>query len=161
MIPRERMKMRRPHLVPLSNQAVLALRELKRLTGGGEFLFQNYRRPTEVMSPTTLNRALERLGFRSRFSSHGFRSTATTILGLLGYPDKLVDRQLAHGQKDSSRAPYDHTKFVNSRRIMMQDWADILDALKSGKAVAQVTASFGPLSARREALLKIIERESQ
>lgn len=159
-IPKERMKMRRPHLVPLSQQAVTALRELHRLTGNGDFLFPNYRRPTEVMSPTTLNRALDRLGFGGRFSSHGFRSTATTLLGLLGYPDKQVDRQLAHLQKDSSRAPYDHTKFINSRRIMMQDWADILDDLKSGKTVAQVTEAFGPLSARRVALLKVIEREN-
>lgn len=161
IIPKERMKMRRPHLVPLSAQAVAALIELRTLTGGGTFLFPNYRRPTQVMSPTTLNRALDCLGFRGRFSSHGFRSTATTLLGLLGYPDKLVDRQLAHGQRDSSRAPYDHTKFINSRRIMMQDWADILDALKAGKTVAQVTVMFGPLSTRRVALLKVSEHENQ
>lgn len=72
------------------------------------------------MSATTLNQALKRMGYGGRFSSHGFRSTATTILGLLGYPEKRVDLQLAHSKKskDSSRAPYDHTKFVESRKVL-------------------------------------------
>ena len=158
-IPDEKMKMRRPHLIPLSKQAVATLKELKTLTGGGKYLFPNYRRPTTVMSATTLNRALGCLGFTGRFSSHGFRSTATTLLGLLGYPDKLVDRQLAHKEKDSSRAPYDHAKFISSRRIMMQDWADILDCLAAGSNVEEVTDTFGPISERRNAFLKVIERE--
>ena len=158
-IPAEKMKMRRPHLVPLPTQAVAALKELKTLTGGGKYLFPNYRRPTTFMSATTLNRALGCLGFAGRFSSHGFRSTATTLLGLLGYPDKLVDRQLAHKEKDSSRAPYDHAKFINSRRIMMQDWADIVDSLATGNSVEEVTDAFGPVSDRRNNFLKVIERE--
>jgi len=160
-IPAERMKMRRPHLVPLSRQAVAALRELYALTGGGKVLFPSYRKPGQVMSATTLNQALKRMGYGGRFSSHGFRSTATTILGLLGYPEKRVDLQLAHSKKnkDSSRAPYDHTKFVESRKVIMQDWADILDALQAGKSVEDVTKAFGPMSKRRTALLRVIERE--
>ena len=158
-IPDEKMKMRRPHLIPLSKQAVAALKELKTLTGGGKYLFPNYRRPTTFMCATTLNRALGCLGFTGHFSSHGFRSTATTLLGLLGYPDKLVDRQLAHKEKDSSRAPYDHAKFISSRRMMMQDWVDILDNLAAGSSVEKVTDTFGPISERRNAFLKVIERE--
>jgi len=160
-IPSERMKMRRPHLVPLSRQAVAALRELHALTGGGKVLFPSYRKPGQVMSATTLNQALKRMGYGGRFSSHGFRSTATTILGLLGYPEKRVDLQLAHSKKskDSSRAPYDHTKFVESRKVIMQDWADILDSLQAGKPVEGVTKAFGPMSKRRTALLRVIERE--
>ncbi|MCZ7559743.1 MAG: hypothetical protein M5U30_06615 [Burkholderiaceae bacterium] len=113
------------------------------------------------MSATTLNQALKRMGYGGRFSSHGFRSTATTILGLLGYPEKRVDLQLAHSKKskDSSRAPYDHTKFVESRKVIMQDWADILDSLQAGKPVEGVTKAFGPMSKRRTALLRVIERE--
>src|SRR3546814_2437007 len=79
-IPAERMKMRRPHLVPLSRQTLAALRELHALTGGGKVLFPSYRKPGQVMSATTLNQALKRMGYAGRFSSHGFRSTATTIL---------------------------------------------------------------------------------
>ena len=84
---------------------------------------------------------------------------ATTMLGLLGYPDKHIDLQLAHRKKDASRAPYDHTRFLGSRGIIMQDWADILGALAQGLGLPQVTRAFGPMSDRRTALLKVIERE--
>src|SRR3546814_15631452 len=93
-VPAQRMKMRRPHLVPLSRQTLAALRELHALTGGGKVLFPSYRKPGQVMSATTLNQALKRMGYAGRFSSHGFRSPATTILGLLGYPEQRVDLQL-------------------------------------------------------------------
>lgn len=160
-IPGERMKMRQPHIVPLSKQAVAALKELHTLTGGGDVLFPSYRKPGQVMSATTLNKALERMGYAGRFSSHGFRSTATTLLGLLSYPENRVDLQLAHSKrkKDSSRAPYDHARFIASRKILMQDWADILDALARGDEMQKVMDTFGPLSKRRSALLKVIERE--
>lgn len=161
MIPAERMKMRQPHIVPLSKQALVALRELYKLTGGGEVLFPSYRKPGQVMSPTTLNKALERMGYLGRFSSHGFRSTATTILSLLSYPENRVDLQLAHSKrkKDSSRAPYDHTKYIASRKVIMQDWSDVLDALARHDSVDKVMEDFGPLSDRRTRLLKISERE--
>ncbi|MFC4160696.1 tyrosine-type recombinase/integrase [Chitinimonas lacunae] len=160
-LPGEMMKMGKPHLVPLSRQAVALLRELQKITGSGKLLFPNYRRPQEPMCATTLNRVLERLGYGGQFSTHGFRSTATTILSLLGYPDNRVDLQLAHQKKskDTSRAPYDHTKFISSRRIIMQDWADILDASERGATPEKITQDFGPLSARRLALLRVVERE--
>jgi len=160
-IPPERMKMRQEHIVPLSKQAVSALRELHKLTGGGDVLFPSYRKPGQVMSATTLNRALERMGYLGRFSSHGFRSTATTLLGLLSYPENRVDLQLAHSKrkKDSSRAPYDHTKYIASRKIIMQNWADILDALARGDSMKKIMAAFGPMSKRRTVLMKVIERE--
>ena len=113
------------------------------------------------MSATTLNRALERMGYGGRFSAHGFRSTATTVLGLLSYPENRVDLQLAHSKrkKNSSRAPYDHAKYISSRRMIMQDWADILDALARGDSMDKVMQNFGPLSKRRTALLRVTERE--
>ena len=160
-VPAGRMKMRQPHIVPLSKQAIELLEELQKLTGGGEFLFPSFRKPGQVISATTLNKALERMGYLGRFSSHGFRATATTLLGLLSYPENRVDLQLAHSRrkKDSSRAPYDHTKYIASRKIIMQDWADILDALADGASMEQVMEGFGPLSDRRTALLRVTERE--
>lgn len=152
-------KMHRPHLVPLSRQTIEVLKELQTLTGGGAIILPNHRKPSEVISATTLNRALEYMGFGGRFSGHGFRSTATTVLALLGFPADRVDLQLAHAKKDSSRAPYDHTKFISSRRIMMQQWADTLDALAAGKSPTEVTSEFGPLSKRRKELLRVIELE--
>lgn len=161
VIPGERMKMRQPHMVPLSRQALAHLRELHALTGGGSVLFPSYRKPGQVMSATTLNQALKRMGYAGRFSSHGFRSTATTLLGLLGYPENRVDLQLAHSKKnkDSSRAPYDHTKYIASRKIIMQDWADVLAALAGGDSIEKIMEQFGPLSDRRTALLRVVERE--
>lgn len=160
-VPAGRMKMRQPHIVPLSKQAIELLEELQKLTGGSEFLFPSFRKPGQVISATTLNKALERMGYLGRFSSHGFRATATTLLGLLSYPENRVDLQLAHSRrkKDSSRAPYDHTKYIASRKIIMQDWADILDALADGASMEQVMEGFGPLSDRRTALLRVTERE--
>ncbi|AMS16095.1 hypothetical protein A3218_17935 [Pseudomonas chlororaphis] len=78
---------------------------------------------------------------------------------MLDYPDKQIDLQLAHQKKDSSRAPYDHARFLSSRRLIMQDWAEILDSLHSGADLWEVTDIFGPMSQRRTELLKVIERE--
>jgi len=86
-VPAGRMKMRTPHIVPLSAQAIVLLKELHKLTGGGEVLFPSFRKPGTVISATTLNKVLERMGYGGQFSSHGFRSTATTLLGLLSYPE--------------------------------------------------------------------------
>jgi integrase len=129
-IPAERMKMREPHIVPLSNQVLTLLRELQTYTGGREALFPNYRRPKEYMTATTLNRALERMGFNGKdtigFSAHGFRATASTILNEMGYRSDVIERQLAHAERDKVRASYNHAEYMSERRAMMQDWADLL-----------------------------------
>jgi integrase len=158
-VPEERMKMRRPHMVPLSRQTVALLCSLRTKSGGSPVLFPNHRDPDRELAASSFNHAIERLGYGGRFSAHGFRATATTLLGLLGYPDKLVDLQLAHRRRDTSRAPYDHARFVGSRTLLMQDWADILEALAEGKRYAQLSETFGPLSERRTRMLGVIERE--
>ena len=96
------MKMRELHIVPLADQAVDLLRELKIITGAGKFLFPNYRRPETVMTNTTLNRALERMGYLGKFSAHGFRATASTFLNEIGYRPDLIERQLAHAERNMS-----------------------------------------------------------
>ena len=132
-IPTERMKMRKPHIVPLSRQAVRLLRELQTLTGGQSFLFPNYRRPRTCMTATTLNRALERMGFNGkgsmRFSAHGFRATASTILNELGYRPDVIERQLAHGERNAVRASYNQAEYLSERKAMMQAWADLIDEM--------------------------------
>ncbi|MFC4298632.1 tyrosine-type recombinase/integrase [Castellaniella hirudinis] len=158
-VPKERMKMRRPHMVPLSRQALTLLRSLRVLSSDSPMLFPNHRDLSRVLAASSFNHAIARLGYGGRFSAHGFRATATTLLGLLGYPDKLVDLQLAHRRRDTSRAPYDHARFVGSRTLLMQDWADILDALAAGGRYAQLSEAFGPLSVRRTRMLGVIERE--
>jgi integrase len=158
-VPKERMKMRRPHMVPLSRQALEQLGSLRALSGDSPMLFPSHRNPGRALAASSFNHAITRLGYGGRFSAHGFRATATTLLGLLGYPDKLVDLQLAHRRRDASRAPYDHARFVGSRILLMQDWADILDALSGGARYARLSEAFGPLSGRRTRMLGVIERE--
>jgi integrase len=130
-IPAERMKMREPHIVPLSKQTVSLLRELQTYTGGRAALFPNYRRPNECMTATTLNRALERMGFNGKdsigFSAHGFRATASTILNEMGYRSDVIERQLAHAERDKVRASYNHAEYMDERKAMMQEWADLLN----------------------------------
>ncbi len=134
-IPGERMKMREEHIVPLPRQAVALLRELHKLTGNQPWLFPNHRRPKESMSPTSLNRALERLGYGGKFSAHGFRATASTLLNELGYDADWIERQLAHAPRNKVRAAYNHAQYLKERRKMVQEWADFVDAQASAKVI--------------------------
>jgi integrase len=128
-IPANRMKMRRPHVVPLPTQAVALLRELHALTGDQQWLFPNTRRPKTYMGGTTINRAIERMGFLDRFTAHGFRATASTLLHEAGFDSRLIEMQLAHQDRNKSRASYDHSARLPERRQMMQSWADMLDEM--------------------------------
>jgi integrase len=132
-IPASRMKMGDPHIVPLSRQALALFRELNHLTGNQRWLFPNYRRPETCMTATTLNRALERMGFNGQegigFSAHGFRATASTILNESGYRSELIERQLAHQERNAVRASYNQAEYLSDRREMMQFWADLVDEL--------------------------------
>lgn len=132
-IPAERMKMREVHIVPLSRQAVELLRELHTYTGGRGMLFPNYRNPKTCMTATTLNRALERMGFNGKdsigFSAHGFRATASTILNEVGFRADVIERQLAHAERNKVRASYNQAEYLEERRTMMQQWADLTDEM--------------------------------
>ncbi len=135
-IPGERMKMSELHIVPLSRQAVALLRELHTHTGGGDYLFPNYRTPGTCMTATTLNRALERLGFAGKdgigFSAHGVRGTFSTLLNELGYRPDVIERQLAHVDRNAVRAAYNQAQYLPERQVMMQQWADLCDDLVNG-----------------------------
>jgi integrase len=142
-IPAERMKMQRPHVVPLSRQAVELLRELHTYTGWSGFLFPNYRNPKTCMTATTLNRALERMGFNGKgtigFSSHGFRATASTILNEIGFRPDVIERQLAHVERNKVRASYNQAEYLEERKNMMQQWADLIDEMvKSDRKVTPI-----------------------
>lgn len=125
-IPADRMKMRSPHVVPLATQAIPLLRELRKLSFGREQLFPNVRDPKRVMSNTTMNRVLERIGYAGVFSSHGFRATASTLLNERGYRPDVIERQLAHQERNGVRASYNHALYLDERKKMMQEWADLL-----------------------------------
>jgi integrase len=132
-IPAERMKMREPHIVPLSTQAVAVLLELKELTGQWDFVFPNRQKPSGCMSENTILFALYRMGYHSRATGHGFRSTASTILNEHGFAPDVIERQLAHCERNAVRAAYNHAQYLPERRKMMQWWADYLDGVASKK----------------------------
>ena len=128
-IPPERMKMREPHIVPLSKQAIVTLQELQKLTGDSEYIFPNQHKSVGFMSENTILYALYRMGYRSRATGHGFRATASTILNEHGFHPDIIERQLAHCERNQVRAAYNHAQYLPERRKMMQWWADYLDGV--------------------------------
>jgi len=126
-IPAERMKMKDPHIVPLSTQAIAVLRELQNHSGNREHVFPNQQSPSKCMSENTMLYALYRLGYHSRTTGHGFRATASTILNEHGFAPDHIERQLAHCERNKVRAAYNHAQYLPERRKMMQWWGDYLD----------------------------------
>lgn len=126
-IPAERMKMREEHIVPLSKQAIAVLHELQQHSGTRQFIFPSETNPATFMSENTMLYALYRMGYRHKATGHGFRSTASTILNEHGFRPDVIERQLAHGERNKVRAAYNHAQYLPERREMMQWWADYLD----------------------------------
>lgn len=128
-VPAERMKKRRVHLVPLPSQAVALLRELREITPG-DLLFPGLKDPARPLSPTTLNRALEYMGLEE-WHCHDFRATANTHLEEMKiFRFQAIDMQMARKDKDKTRAAYNHAKYLDERREMMQVWADFLQSVE-------------------------------
>jgi len=126
------MKMRTPHFVPLSSQAIEILRELRPLTGDKRFVFPGERSRDRPMSNNTVDAALRRLGYSNeQMTGHGFRSMASTLLNEQGWHPDAIERQLAHQEPNEIRAAYNYAKHLPERRKMMQAWADFLDGLRS------------------------------
>ncbi|MEZ5585231.1 MAG: tyrosine-type recombinase/integrase [Candidatus Competibacteraceae bacterium] len=135
-VPASKMKARDPHTVPLSSQALAILRELYPVTGDGRYLFPSVRSLSRPMSENTVNGALRRLGYdKDEMTGHGFRSMASTILHEQGWPTDVIERQMAHAERNNVKAAYNFAQHLPERRRMMQAWADYLDALKSGADV--------------------------
>jgi integrase len=136
-IPAAKMKMKQPHLVPLSRQAVAILTELKPLTGNSKYAFPSTRSFDRCMSDNTINASFRRMGFDGdTITGHGFRATARTILDeVLHQRVDFIEHQLAHAVKDPNGRAYNRTAHLVERRKMMQLWADYLDGLKAGAKV--------------------------
>ncbi len=133
-IPAARMKMKAEHLVPLSRQAVAILEELKGRAGNSRYVFPG-RNPEKPISNNTMLFALYRLGYKGRMTGHGFRAVASTILNEQGYNPDVVERQLAHCERNEVRGAYNRAEYLPQRKAMMQEWADHLDALKAGARI--------------------------
>jgi integrase len=143
-IPAEKMKMRETHIVPLSTQAVAILRDLKPLTGAGRYVFPSIRDTKRPMSENTVTAALRRLGYAGdEMTGHGFRSMASTLLHEQGRPSHLIERQLAHAERNQVKAAYNYAEYMDDRREMMQAWADYLDGLRKGGQVIPIKSKAG------------------
>ncbi len=134
-IPAERMKMWAAHLVPLSRQAIEVLEQIRPLTGRYELVFPNQNSPDKPMSENTLLFAMYRMGYHGRATPHGFRAVASTVLNESGFPPDVIERQLAHVERNKVRAAYHRSEYLEERRRMMQWWSDFLDGLATGANV--------------------------
>ena len=133
-IPAEKMKMRRPHRIPLSKAALSLLRDLKDLTGKGRYLFPSARTSDRPMSENTINAALRRMGFdKDEMTGHGFRSAASSMLNESGlWHADAIERQLAHVDSDSVRRAYARADYWDVRVRMMDWWADKCEEMRGG-----------------------------
>ena len=127
-IPASRMKMKREHLIPLSPQALTILKRLKTISGDSEFVLVG-RNHLKHISNNTLLYALYRLGYKSKMTGHGFRAVASTILNENEFRADVIERQLAHLEKNEVRAAYNRAEYIKERTIMMSWWANYLDEL--------------------------------
>jgi len=127
IVPAERMKMKLEHMIPLSSQAVEVLRDLRSLAGDSEYVLPGRNRDKPI-SNNTLLFALYRLGYKGRMTGHGFRAVASSVLNEAGFRPDVIERQLAHKERNAVRGAYNRAEYLPERRAMMQQWASMLDA---------------------------------
>lgn len=141
-LPAEKMKMRQPHIVPLAKQAVEILKEQEKFTGNGRYVFPSARGRSRPLSDNGVRTALRTLGYDNEtMTAHGFRAMARTILDeVLGVPPEHIEAQLAHKPHGPLGAAYNRSKYLADRVLMMQRWADYLDALKAEAQSGNVVA---------------------
>jgi len=133
-VPKERMKMKKPHIVPLARQTLEVLDLLRSLSGKSKWVFPGTGPKNPTMSNGTILMALKRMGYEGEMTGHGFRGVASTILHESGYPSQHIELQLAHLKKNKVSGAYDHAQYLEPRTRMMQDWADFLEeTLRTGK----------------------------
>lgn len=138
-IPAARMKMREEHIVPLAPQAVAILRELQPFTGPGKYVFPSHRGKGRSMSENTVNVALHNMGFdKTTMTGHGFRALASTRLNEMGWAPDVIERQLAHAERNKVRAAYNRAQYLDERTRMMTTWADYLDSLRANANVVAI-----------------------
>jgi integrase len=134
IVPAARMKMRTEHVVPLSRQAIAILEQLRALSGGSHFVLPG-RNPNKPISNNTMLFALYRLGYKRRMTGHGFRAIASTLLNEAGFRPDVIERQLAHCERNDVRGAYNRAEYLDERRDMMQRYSDMLDNLVRGSRV--------------------------
>jgi len=144
VIPAERMKMRAEHRVPLSRQAVAVLQGVQPLTGSRDLVFPSPSYPSKPLSENTLNSALARMGYKGIATAHGFRALLSTVANEAGWDGDVIERQLAHIERNKIRAAYHRSTYTNERARLMQWWADYLDSRRTGANVVPLPRRSRP-----------------
>lgn len=136
-IPAERMKMKAEHRVPLSRQALEVLKAAQALSGGRDLVFPSpyYQGKDQPLSENTFNSALARMGYKGYATAHGFRALFSTVANERGMNPDVIERQLAHKERNEIRAAYHRSTYMQDRAHLMQWWADYLDGRKAGNVV--------------------------
>jgi integrase len=129
-IPGKRMKMKAPHLVPLSRQAIEAIESMRPISGDRALVFPSPYYPGKELSENTLNSALAAMGYKGKHSAHGFRALFSTVANEAGQRGDVIERQLAHKERNEVRAAYHRAEYLAERAALMQWWADYLEACK-------------------------------
>ena len=132
-IPADRMKMKRPHLVPLSTQSLEIVQQLKVMSGQYPLVFPGRNDPRKTMSEASINQVFKRIGYTGKVTGHGFRHTMSTILHEEGFNTAWIETQLAHVDKNAIRGTYNHALYLEGRREMMQWYGNFIDGLEMGK----------------------------
>lgn len=134
-IPAEVMKMKRPHIVPLSEQVIALFKQLEPISKHHPLVFIGRNDPRKPISKESINQVIELLGYKGRLTGHGFRHTMSTILHEQGFNSAWIETQLAHIDKNAIRGTYNHAQYLDGRREMMQWYADYIHSLASGTVI--------------------------
>ena len=133
--------MRAEHIVPLSRQALEVIEAMRPLSGSRELIFPSPFYPLKSLSENTLNSALARMGYKGIATAHGFRSLFSTVANECGWDADVIERQLAHIERNQVRAAYHHAQYLEERAKLMQWWADFIDAKRAGVTVIPLRAA--------------------
>lgn len=135
-IPGERMKMEKPHIVPLCRQAVALFRHMQAMNGHHPHVFYSSRSKSRHMSDGTMLQALYRMGYKGIMTGHGFRGLASTIMHEAGFQHEHIEAQLSHQKRDKVSAAYDHSQYLKQRTAIMQWWGDYVQNCTEEKVIA-------------------------
>ena len=135
VIPAERMKMRTEHRVPLSRQALEVLQGMQPLSGHRELVFPSPTYPSKPLSENTFNSAMARMGYKNTATAHGFRALFSTVANECGWNPDVIERQLAHMERNKIRAAYHRSTYMDDRAKLLQWWADYLDGRRAGNVL--------------------------
>jgi integrase len=142
VIPAERMKQKRDHIVPLTEQMVAILETMRPISGHREYVFPSNHKPRESINKSSANMALKRMGYKGQLVAHGLRSLASTVLNEQEFSHDVIEAALAHVDKNSIRATYNRAEYLEQRRVMMQWWSNLIEQAREDKLHISRTRSL-------------------